>query len=316
MSDTTFLKGTEVTKEWLNEINDFYHTLFAASTTAAAARTALGVPSTTEAILDTLVTTTGDMIYASSASTPARLAIGTARQQLATNAGATAPEWVSSMQSLMTTTGDTLHASSANTPARLAIGAAGAISMVASGLPSWLAIGTARQVPTVNAGATALAYANPITLTASQATTSGTAFDFTGIPAGVRRITVQFSEVSLSGTDDVLVQLGDAGGPETGTYVSSSAVVSDGAASVVRASTSGFIVIAGGSGNILTGTIVINLFASATFAWIAAHSGKISTTICICGGGSKSLSAELDQVRVTRSGTDTFDSGAVTITYE
>ena len=217
-----------------------------------------------------------------------------------------------------TTAGDMLYFSAAGTLARLAVSTAGAIIQINAGAtaPAWLALGTARQVPTVNAGATALAYANPITLTASQATTSGTAFDFTGIPAGVRRITVQFSEVSLSGTDDVLVQLGDAGGPETGTYVSSSAVVSDGAASVVRASTSGFIVIAGGSGNILTGTIVINLFASATFAWIAAHSGKISTTIGICGGGSKSLSAELDQVRVTRSGTDTFDSGAVTITYE
>ena len=139
MSDTTFLKGTEVTKEWLNEINDFYHTLFAASTTAAAARTALDVPSNSEAILDTLVTTTGDMIYASSAATPARLAIGTARQQLATNAGATAPEWVASLQSLMTTTGDIVQASSANTPARLAIGAAG-------------------SVLAVNAGATAVAY--------------------------------------------------------------------------------------------------------------------------------------------------------------
>jgi hypothetical protein len=39
------------------------------------------------------MTTTGDMIYSSSGSTPARLGIGTASQQLRVNSGATAPEW-------------------------------------------------------------------------------------------------------------------------------------------------------------------------------------------------------------------------------
>ncbi len=39
------------------------------------------------------MTTTGDMIYSSSGSTPARLGLGTANQQLRVNAGATAPEW-------------------------------------------------------------------------------------------------------------------------------------------------------------------------------------------------------------------------------
>jgi hypothetical protein len=39
------------------------------------------------------MTTTGDTIYSSSGSTPARLGIGTAGQILQVNAGATAPEW-------------------------------------------------------------------------------------------------------------------------------------------------------------------------------------------------------------------------------
>ncbi len=39
------------------------------------------------------MTTTGDTIYSSSGSTPARLGIGTAGQILTVNAGATAPEW-------------------------------------------------------------------------------------------------------------------------------------------------------------------------------------------------------------------------------
>lgn len=40
-----------------------------------------------------VLTTTGDVMYASSANTPARLAIGTADLPLVVNAGATAPQW-------------------------------------------------------------------------------------------------------------------------------------------------------------------------------------------------------------------------------
>jgi len=47
------------------------------------------------AIQNALLTTTGDTIYASAASTPARLGIGTAGQVLTVNSGATAPEWKS-----------------------------------------------------------------------------------------------------------------------------------------------------------------------------------------------------------------------------
>jgi hypothetical protein len=44
--------------------------------------------------MEETLTTQGDLVYASSANTPARLAKGTANQVLAINAGATAPEWV------------------------------------------------------------------------------------------------------------------------------------------------------------------------------------------------------------------------------
>ena len=70
-----------------------------------------------------LVTTAGDTLYATGAGALARLAIGTARQQLATNSAATAPEWVASLQSILTTTGDTIQTTAANTPARLAASA-------------------------------------------------------------------------------------------------------------------------------------------------------------------------------------------------
>lgn len=66
------------------------------------------------------LTTTGDIIYASAAHTPARLGVGTAYQALAMNSGATLPTYQASATSTLTTTGDLLYASGANTLARLA----------------------------------------------------------------------------------------------------------------------------------------------------------------------------------------------------
>jgi len=48
------------------------------------------------------LTTTGDTIYSSSGSTPARLGIGTAGQVLTVNSGATAPEWATASSGGMT----------------------------------------------------------------------------------------------------------------------------------------------------------------------------------------------------------------------
>jgi hypothetical protein len=48
------------------------------------------------------MTTTADVIYSSSGSTPARLGIGTANQVLAVNSGATAPEWTTILSGGMT----------------------------------------------------------------------------------------------------------------------------------------------------------------------------------------------------------------------
>ena len=81
------------------------------------------------------LTTTGDTIYSSSGTTPARLGIGTTNQALGVTGGI--PAWQASSKSTLATTGDTLYASAANTPAALAIGTTGQVLTVAGGLPSW-----------------------------------------------------------------------------------------------------------------------------------------------------------------------------------
>ena len=89
------------------------------------------------AIQNALLTTTGDTIYASAASTPARLGIGSSGQSLTVVAGV--PSWAASATSVLTTTGDILYASSANTLARRAIGSTGNVLTVSGGVPTWAA---------------------------------------------------------------------------------------------------------------------------------------------------------------------------------
>ena len=221
--------------------------------------------------------------------------------------------WQQSSAGVMTTTGDTLYASSANTPARLAIGAAGAIKMVASGLPSWLAIGTARQVPTVNAGATALAYANPITLSTQQASTSGTSIDFGSLPAGLRRITIQLVGVSTNGTSNRLFQIGTGGTPTTTTYLGSG-----GNGTTIANFTTGFGINSTSADDVAHGVIVLTLENVSTNTWTCAGTVGISNTANVFEtAGSVSLAGVLDIVRCTTvNGTDAFDAGAINISYE
>jgi hypothetical protein len=91
------------------------------------------------ASIQSLMTTQGDILYASSANTPARLGKGAARHVLAMNSSTTAPEWVASLHSIFTQTGDLVCSAAPNTPVRLGIGTAGQKLAVNSGAtaPAW-----------------------------------------------------------------------------------------------------------------------------------------------------------------------------------
>jgi hypothetical protein len=93
------------------------------------------LPNVEGGIQPTLLTTTGDIMYASSASNPARLGIGSTNQVLGVTAGV--PAYQASSKSTLTTTGDILYASAANTLQRLGIGSNAQVLTVASGVPSW-----------------------------------------------------------------------------------------------------------------------------------------------------------------------------------
>jgi len=138
-----------------------------------------------------------------------------------------------------------------------------------------------------------------------QATTSGTSFDFT-VPTYAKHIILTFSGVSLSGIDNLLVQLGDSGGIESSGYVSSS---------TSNLSTTGFLMLAGTAADQYSGRMELVLHDSSTNTWINSHSSNSSAGSNYFGGGTKSLSASITTVRLTRTGTNTFDAGSVNVLY-
>lgn len=152
----------------------------------------------------------------------------------------------------------------------------------------------------------------PLTMTAASGQSE---IDFTGIPSTARRVTVTFSGLSLSGTDNMLIQLGDAGGPENTGYVSVSADID--ASETTVSSTAGIIIKCDNAADAIHGQVIFTLMDAATFLWTC--SGILSSsngTSSITTSGSKALSAVLTQVRIDTTGTNTFDAGSVNVVYE
>jgi|CXWL01.1.fsa_nt_gi hypothetical protein len=145
------------------------------------------------------------------------------------------------------------------------------------------------------------------------ATTSATSHDITGIPEGVRVIIVTLVGVSTSGTANLVIQIGDSGGIENSSYASSVSEI--GAAA--SATTSSFLVTnAITAATLVTGSITLTLHDSSTNTWIAAGTFIEETGSVIVMAGRKATSATLDRIRLTTTGSDTFDAGAINVAYQ
>ena len=152
-----------------------------------------------------------------------------------------------------------------------------------------------------------------ITSGTAVASTSGTSIDFTSIPSWVKTITVMFNGVSVSGTSNLLIQIGTSSGVEATGYLS-------GASNYVAYTsfTTGFGAVRNNSaGSIWAGAVVLTNITGN--AWVS--SGNLDDSSAgaqlMNSAGSKTLSATLDRVRITTvNGTDTFDAGTLNILYE
>lgn len=137
------------------------------------------------------------------------------------------------------------------------------------------------------------------------ASLSGATVDFTGIPSWAKRITIGIRGLSLSGTDSLLIQIGDSGGLETSGYLSTS---ESGGTTVT--STAGFVFKTDVAANTYSGTITLmNIDGN---EWVC--SGIMRTTNTgggsgIPGAGDKALSGTLDRFRILVTGANTIDAG-------
>jgi hypothetical protein len=179
--------------------------------------------------------------------------------------------------------------------------------------------GTTGQVLTSNGASSAPSWqqASGLTSGTSVATTSGTAFDFTGIPSSAKRISILFSRVA-TGTSYYLVQLGTSSAINTTDYRSLSNAMDQGngnASTLIR--TDGMVIYNDTLAvRVVNGIMTISLVDSATNSWVSSHSVGLDTNLGVCGGGSISLSGALTRIRVTTVSANTFTAGTLNILYE
>jgi hypothetical protein len=259
------------------------------ATTAAAARTNLGITSLSDPSADRI------LFWDDSAGTTAYLTVGSG----------------------LTLSGTSLTADG------LADGAYGDITVSGA---TWTvgnsAITTAKindsavTTEKINDGAVTLAKTTGVesawTESAVTATTSGTEIDIGSIPAGATDIEMFMDGVSSNGSSIMTLRLGDSGGFEESGY---SGGASQFAASGATAGNStGFRLQQSTSPSAsFTGKIGLKKLTGNTWIFDAnLHSGAAA----YWGTGSKTLSAELTQIRLTaENGTDTFDAGQVRVRY-
>ncbi len=158
---------------------------------------------------------------------------------------------------------------------------------------------------------------SPMTLMTAQNSTSGTSIDFTGIPAGVERITVMLNNVSTNGSSIVQIQIGSGSVSNSGYKSTASYGVS---ATQFASATSGFIINSSYTTASLTnsGLYVFTLINSNTWIGSGTIGGDtVGQITWACAGSSPALSGALDRVRITTvNGTDTFDAGSINVLYE
>jgi hypothetical protein len=145
--------------------------------------------------------------------------------------------------------------------------------------------------------------------------TSGTSIDFTSIPSWVKRVTVNFNNVSVSGTASLLVQVGNTT-PTTSGY-SAVTTYNTGAGAGIITSTTGIPIQAGNASYAIYGSLTINNISGNIWTASGVLANTISTAFNINSSGIITLGSALNMVRITSTnGTDTFDAGSINILYE
>jgi hypothetical protein len=158
------------------------------------------------------------------------------------------------------------------------------------------------------------------TYTAQTATTSGTAVELsTTIPTWATEIEVILAGVSTNtASQPPLVQLGDAGGYETASYVASAAVIEATNAGETDI-TAGFQTARAGeyaAADAMSGVVRLTRWDAAEFQWLAEGIITASGAELHFLSGSKTTSEVVTSIRLTTpGGAATFDAGEARVRY-
>lgn len=146
-------------------------------------------------------------------------------------------------------------------------------------------------------------------------TATGASVPFTGIPSWAKRITIIFNGVSLSGTNDILVQIGTSLGYVTTGYSGGASLASAGAAGSITSSSSGFTIYYDTASCALSGHMTLTNMTGTI--WVQSHTMAAPTTrLTYWGAGVVDLGGTLTQLQVLPSSTNTFDAGTINIAWE
>lgn len=147
-------------------------------------------------------------------------------------------------------------------------------------------------------------------------TTSGTEATFSSIPSWAKRITVTFNGVSLSGSNDLLVQIGTGGAATTTGYASTSVATATNGTIAGSTDTAGNIVAVGDSARVVSGVMTLTRTSATGHGWIADHTCRWGVSVISGVGAALTISAALDFIRVKPTGANTFAAGKINVTWE
>lgn len=140
-------------------------------------------------------------------------------------------------------------------------------------------------------------------------TTSGTAFDFENIPAGTTEMVFILDGTSLNNLDSPIIQLGDADAFVSTGYAGTNTLINNATPSPLTMSSGFLLGIGGNNARINYATAHFFKPYSDSETWFMTSLSGAGAVFTSLASGRVEIPSELTRVRLTRTGSNTFDAG-------
>jgi hypothetical protein len=149
-------------------------------------------------------------------------------------------------------------------------------------------------------------------------TLAGTFTDLVGIPPHATRVNVKFANLSTSGTNIPLLQIGDSGGVVATGYGGDTSTITSAPAASAIASSVGLALSTGvTAATTLNGEVVLTRVTPTGNLWTMSYVGSFQGVGVVAHASSvRGLTNPLDRIRFTTFGAvDTFDGGTFSVSF-